>query len=371
MGIGRFLYTPMLPAMPSIGSAHLSSTVAGAIASANYLGYLIGALTAGMVPAHRGRDRIRWLAFALWLGVAATGAMGLFDAVPAWMALRGVAGAASGWAFVWATALILDWMNKTGRPGGSAWLFAGVGVGIALTGALTPALLALGGWRAGWLGMAVVGAALVWWLAPRLPAVDRVPAAARPATARRPPFALWGIVVAYALEGLGYVVMATFITAFFTRTTSPGAADASWVLVGLAAAPSVGLWTLAARRWGARRAVYAVYLTEAAGVLLPVWVSGLAAAAVASVLFGGTFLGVMGLVMLLGRDASPHDGARTVAQLTVAFGTGQMVGPIAAGWLTDATHTLEPALLLSALVLLAAPAVLWVAGRRLPAPAPG
>lgn len=366
MGIGRFLYTPLLPAMQAADPVHLSSTVAGVIASANYLGYLLGALTAGMVKAHRGAERIRWLAAALWIGVAATLAMGLADSVAAWLVLRGVAGIASGWAFVWATALILDWVHQTERRGGSAWLFAGVGVGIALTGALTPALVALGGWRAGWLGMGVLAAPLVWWLVRRLPAVDRVPAAARPANAPGAPFALWGIVVAYALEGLGYVVMATFITAFFTRATSVGAADASWVLVGLAAAPSVALWTGAARRWGARRAVYAVYLTEAAGVLLPVWVGGVAAAAVASVLFGGTFLGVMGLVMLLGRDASPHDGARTVAQLTVAFGLGQMVGPAAAGWLTERTHALEPALFLSAVVLLAAPVVLRVAARRTP-----
>ena len=368
IGIGRFLYTPLLPAMQAAGTIHpssaLSNATAGAIASTNYLGYLMGALTAGMIPLRSGRDRRRWVGVALWLGVCATLAMGVASSLPAWFVLRGVSGLASGWAFVWVAALLMDWMPEAGHPNGNGWLFAGVGVGIALTGLVTPGLVALGGWRAGWWGMGLLAVPIVWWAMKGLPLVDRMPAAV-PATAPGRPasFAFWGLVVAYALEGLGYVVMATFITAFFTRATSAAAADASWVLVGLAATPSVALWGHAARRWGVQRAVYAVYVIEGVGVLLPVFVGGLPAAGVASVLFGGTFLGVMGLILILGRAASPQNGARTVAQLTVAFGVGQLVGPAAAGWLTDRTHAFQPALLLSALVLLAAPAVLWIARR--------
>lgn len=366
IGIGRFLYTPLLPFMEA-GAIHLSSTAAGAIASTNYLGYLVGALTAGVIPLHSGRDRVRWVGVALWLGVAATVAMGVASSLPAWFVLRGVAGLASGWAFVWVAALLMDWMGQAGHANGHGWMFAGVGVGIALTGLVTPALVAVGGWRAGWWGMGLLAVPIVWWATQGLPLVDRMPAAAPATGSGRPaPFALWGLVVAYALEGLGYVVMATFITAFFTQAASTAVADGSWVLVGVAAVPSVAWWSHVARRWGVRRAVYALYLVEAAGVLLPVFVGGFEAAGVASVLFGGTFLGVMGLVLILGREASPQNATRTVAQLTVAFGLGQMVGPAAAGWLTDLTHAFQPALLLSALVLLAAPAVLWMA-RRPPA----
>src|SRR5262249_10328592 len=147
IGIGRFVYTPILPAM--VAELGLSKLSAGLIASANFAGYLVGALLA----AGSGLPGTRrfWLLAGLAGSAATTATMGFVHTMPAFAVLRFLGGAASALALVFTTALLLDFMMRRGRPGFNAVLFAGVGIGIVASAVLVSLLSAAGqDWSALW-----------------------------------------------------------------------------------------------------------------------------------------------------------------------------------------------------------------------------
>ena len=144
MGIGRFVYTPILPVMMT--ALELSKAQAGFIASANFLGYLAGALLAALsaLPG----PRRRWLLGALVASGATTMAMSATTSMVAFLVLRFIGGAASALVLVLASALVLEHLALLRRPQLSALHFAGVGVGIAVSAVAVSAGLAAGAdWR--------------------------------------------------------------------------------------------------------------------------------------------------------------------------------------------------------------------------------
>ncbi len=357
IGIGRFVYTPLLPAMAE--GLELTGGQAGLIASANFCGYLAGALLAA---ARLPGSRRAWLLGALALGAATTGAMGVASGLPAFLLLRGIGGAASAFVLVFASALVLDRLAAAGRGDLAALHFAGVGVGIAASAGLV-ALPGLG-WRELWgasglVSLAAVGA--VAWLVPREEGAAR-PVAPRPA-GEGSWLAWWA--VAYGLFGFGYVVTATFLVAIVRTEPALRVVEPFvWLVVGLAAVPSVALWGWGGRRFGLARSFAAACLVEAAGVAASVLWPGAAGALVAAALLGGTFMGLTALGLAGGRALSAADPRRTLAVLTAAFGIGQIVGPALAGLLHDRTGSFGLPSLLAAAALLAAGAMAW----RVPLP---
>jgi predicted MFS family arabinose efflux permease len=352
VGIGRFVYTPILP--PMLAALGFSKATAGLIASANFAGYLAGALGAAWITLP-GSRRV-WLIGALFLSAATTGAMGIFDTVPAFLALRFIGGVASALVLIVASALVLERLAESGRSGVSALHFAGVGVGIAISAALVATLLSSGaGWAAMWRISGIVslaGALAVVLLLPSRP--DRaVPVRAsgsvpRDARVRR-------MTVAYGLFGFGYVITATFLVAIVRATPEIQALElVIWIVVGVAAAPSVLFWSFLGRRIGLSSAFAAAALTEAVGVVASVaWPSALGIC-IAAVLVGGTFMGLTALGLMPGRELAPGNAGRMMAAMTGAFGLGQIVGPLVAGLVSDVTNGFGIPSMAAATALLAA-----------------
>ncbi|MFE3290356.1 YbfB/YjiJ family MFS transporter [Rhodococcus sp. NPDC059234] len=322
MGLGRFAYTPILPLMES--QAGLSSESAATLATANYLGYLTGAVAA--IFAHRLTGSRLSLRLSLMVLVGTLVLMTATESVGWWMVLRFVAGVASAAIFVF-TARVAHHEVASGGDG-AGWVFGGVGGGITLSGL---AILALGSgadWRVGWLVVAGLAAALIpaAWTLPAGRASVPAPgdnSTASPPGSRR---AFGWLMAAYFCEGVGYIVSATFLVAAVASVgTQSWLGGAVWIAVGLAALPSCVVWIRLSRRHS-RVAMMAVALAVQA---VAVGVSAVSGSAVVQLIgalcFGGTF---MGIVMLALGEGAALVGPRAAAIGTAVYGLGQVVGPM-------------------------------------------
>ncbi len=355
MGIGRFVYTPILPFM--VESLGLTKSQAGLIASANYLGYLLGALAASMAALPGGRRN--WFLAALLASALTTGAMGLSGSLPLLMGLRFAGGVASAFLLVFSSALIFDRLAEAGRSSLSAVYFAGVGCGIVASALLVSGVAALGfDWRSLWLSSGFVAllalVAVVWLVPGEAETKQAEPAPQGSGVDRR----LISLALAYGLFGFGYVITATFISTMVrTAPELQSVESLVWPVVGLTAAPSVALWYWLASRLGDGRSFALACLIEAAGVALSVLATSAWGILLSAVLLGGTFMGIASLGFIHAAHLSTLEPRRLFALMTVAFGLGQMIGPTFAGVVYDLSGSLLVPSLVAALALVVAAAL--------------
>lgn len=349
IGIGRFVYTPILPSM--VAALGLSKLAAGLIASANFAGYLVGAI---LVAGSRLSAR-RGVLAGLLVSAVTTGAMGLARSVIPFVILRAVGGMASAVVLILASAAVLQNLAEINRSELNVVLFAGVGTGIVSSALLVSALRAVGfGWSGLWIASGALSLLGVWASWSSIPNCTR-----RPAPPKADPQPLdrrfTRLVVAYGLFGFGYIITATFLVAVVRSNPGTRAIEPMvWVVFGVVAIPSVFLWGAAGRRWSAPRAFALAALVDALGVLGTVLWRSNTGVFLGTVLVGGTFMGLTALGLAQGRELARNNSQRGLALMTGAFGLGQIVGPTFAGALSDRLGSLTVASVTAAAALIAA-----------------
>jgi MFS family permease len=370
VGVGRFVYTPILPLMHA--QAGLSSAAGASLATANYVGYLAGALVTTFRPALvRSPAALRG---ALVILIATLALMPVTVDPAVWFALRLVAGAASAVVFVIAVSAMLTHLREHAHHL-TGWAFGGVGGGIALTGALVLVVRSEATWQAAWWSSAILTVALTagaWSMTPEpapRPVADSSPGAAPTATpgaaptgpggavptvpggANRPSTHRWfsALWVSYSLEGVGYIIAGTFLVAAIEQSSPGWLGSGAWVLVGIAAVPSSALWAGLAHRWSRPALLLVALVIQSIGIALPVLVGGAAAALTSAVLFGATFMGVGTISLAIGAQLR---FPRAVALLTTGYSLGQIIGPLLVTPLLR--HGYHQALLVGAGIVLAA-----------------
>lgn len=352
MGFGRFAFTAIYPHM--VGEGRLSLAAGSLAASVNYAGYLLGAILAIRAQAGNAHRLCLW----------ATGGTALCLAVlalptPAWVLVlvRGLAGLFSALAMVAASLWLLE-QRRHFR--GAPLLYAGVGVGIALSAEL----LVLGrhlGLHSGGLWLLLGAVALLIGLAavPGLMATDRPPEPVDVAGGGVSPSAVrrWPLVLIYGLAGFGYIITATYLP-LLVKTALPDLdAGHVWAVFGLGAVPSCFLWHRLHERLGTRAALCANLAVQALGVLMPVLAPSASGYLLSALLVGGTFTGTVTIAMPAAQRISRTFGGNLVATMTVVYSLGQIAGPVVANALYARGQSFTASLVTAAAALALASAM--------------
>jgi hypothetical protein len=378
MGIGRFAFTPILPMMLHDGVVDLPT--ASWLASANYLGYLIGALLCTFQPwIWRRLEGLPAVAPARMLrgGLIATclltiGMAGHWPAL--WPLWRLLAGIASAFVFVYTSGWCLANLARLGVPAMGGFIYVGPGAGIVLSGLFAGVMVGQG-WTstAAWLVFGALAVALTLWVwrvfdggtnphaagpaaSSAGPAVrtggtvvtnGTVPAASAGAAAGTAAASMpaaraqlgW-LTLAYGIAGFGYIITATFLPVI-AREALPGSAwiQVFWPVFGLGVMLGAVLATRVPSTADMRLWLGGCYLVQAVGVLASVATPSLAGFAIGSFMLGLPFTAITFFAMQEVRRLRPVAPASAMGLLTAMYGLGQIVGPPLVAWLIRHSDT--------------------------------
>jgi predicted MFS family arabinose efflux permease len=352
LGIGRFAYSLVLPDMRD--ALGWSYSAAGFMNTINAAGYLAGALMASRLAKRFGLSTaVRWGTLACVVSLALCALSGNFIVLSFARLLSGL-GAAAG--FVAGGALAA--MISQSRPSRANFLlslfYAGPGLGILSSGLIAPFVLQAFGPGSWWI---------VWWAMTLLGVVMTIPLLLTPidanagiAEAAPSKFAVRPVLVylaGYFLFGAGYIAYMTFMIAY-VRDAGGGAAaqSAFWCLIGLSAFATPWVWrrVLARNSGGISTAI--ILGVNAVGAALPLFGHSALLLAISALVFGVAFFAVVGSTTAFVRfNYPPSAWPAGIAAMTIAFGIGQTLGPIAVGAVTDAMGSLSYALNVSAAML--------------------
>jgi predicted MFS family arabinose efflux permease len=350
VGIGRFAFTPLLPMMHE--DAGLSIAAGGWLASANYLGYLLGALSA---------MRLRWRSVAvirgglIMIGVV-TGGMGLVDSFAVWVLFRALAGVASAWVLIFASTWCLARLAPRRRPVLHGLVFAGVGASITAVGVLCIVLMHAHVRSAhAWIIFGVLSLVLSVAIWPAFGAGDdaRAPEVRHAAVG----VFTWEsdsirLVLCYGAFGFGYIIPATFLPVMAKQAMrDPAVFGWSWPLFGGAALVSTLAAAVVPRSISHRHVWIMSHLVMACGVALPVVWPGIIATMCASLCVGGTFMVTTMVAMQEAREAAGQHATGLIAAMTAAFACGQIIGPLSVSSVISLSGNFSVALLIACALL--------------------
>ena len=351
VGVARFSYSLLLPVMQE--GAGLTELGGGWLASTNFMGYMFGVLLAASI--HNLNYKYNLHRVYLILSVMTSAAMVMTTDITTWAILRFLAGTCASGGFIIASGLVLKWLVKNNHRAELGIHFAGAGLSIVITSLLFEAMQTISAdWQQQWLALsvlAVVFAVPAWLWMPHPSSENKNQENVKD----NPPSKKFKslMMLAYFCAGYGYAVSSTFIVDIVERTKGlQGQGGFVFLLIGLAAIPATLIWDRVARRFGYLRTLIAAYLLQVIGIILPAINDSLPTVIISALLFGGTFIACVSLVLTMAGKFFPSDPAKFMGTMTLSYGAAQIIAPVCTGYIVETYGSYDPGLYLSATVVM-------------------
>ncbi|WP_300395051.1 YbfB/YjiJ family MFS transporter [uncultured Psychrobacter sp.] len=367
MGYGRFLFTATLPDIMS--ELSLTTTIAGWLASVNYMGYFIGSLIAMFVP-----HRLTWRALILGTLLSIITTLLLFLPnlpLSLWYVIRLFAGIASGIGMILGSSFVIQSFSTHKRSLLSTVHYAGIGVGISASAILTWWLLNLDlHFYSIWLVAGLTSLPLLVLLYAIRPdgvlqgnALNKKPSIKQTyINFKRSLYeamvgqakAVLLLSLSYVLAGFGYITSATFLPVMAVKQlpTQTHAGLLIWLVVGVFAMLSNPLWGALAKRIGETKTLIGLTLLQALGMFVPLWFAGAFGLYINAAILGATFVGIVSMTLNIIKNINPAYSNLLIGLATLAYAVGQFLGPLVTVALAGAKDNFDAGLLVAGAGLL-------------------
>ena len=328
IGVGRFGYPPLIPALVEQG--WMSADAANLAGASNLLGYGIGALAASRIIARFGAWRVTWLAL-----IGGTLSF-LLCAVPMelvfFLALRTLSGMTGGLLMIAVPPVVMGSVDPSLRGRVNGLAFSGIGIGFLFAGTAVP-WLASTSLPAAWLGLGAIlfiASLMTLLLLPRQSRPLAASASAVPPpdeTFSRWPY--WGLLAIYGCSAIGYVPHTIFFVDYVARPLGHGLATggALWGLAGFVAvfAPVIGGFIADRTNFGVALRTFIAAMSI--GAFMPLFTDNIVLLAISIMLTGGLMPGCASLAAGRTREiVGPQSHGRVWAVVTFVFAVTQAGG---------------------------------------------
>ncbi|MHB8111551.1 MAG: MFS transporter [Syntrophorhabdaceae bacterium] len=366
-GFGRMSYSVILPPMKD--GLMLSYTQLGSIATGNFIGYLSLAIIGGFLAARFGVRRVVFVSL-LVIGVSLflTGFANSFGFA---FLMRLIAGLGNGGAYVPIMAIPAAWFIAQKRGLATGIVSGGIGGGLFLAGIILPPIIsAFGkdGWRYAWyfLGISVFVFAFVCYIFLRNHPSEKgltmyggiEEQKGGPKVTLFSAFKdvvveseIWKLGIVYFMYGFSYIIYLTFFVAYLTKEmgVTPIAAGRIFAILGIFSIFCGVIYGWISDVVGRRYGSMIAYLTLALAYVIFAFWKDPTGFYISAIVFGIAAFSIPTIMAAASGDAV---GGRLAPAglgfITLFFGIGQALGPLAGGMIKDSTGSFSGAFLLSA-----------------------